>query len=164
MIAFHKICTIYHLLAARFLVIVTPSQFPFTHQTIDNVKDCLQRLQEQDIQAVWEIRTPHRRLPRSVIDVMRDFDIVHCVDLTNHRPLYPSTTLYTRLFGRGHHNVYQFTNQELAELDKTIETVEGPKPNKLRSGSAYFLESLHPGSKRRPGFQCIAIVMCHLEN
>lgn len=120
LVAFYKICTIYHMLAARFLVIVTPSQFPFTHQTINNVKNCLQRLQEQDIQAVWEIRTPHQRLPKSVIDVMRNFNVVHCVDLTNHLPLYSSPTLYTRLFGRGQHNVYQFTNQELAELDNTI--------------------------------------------
>lgn len=120
LVTFHKICTIYRMLAARYLVIVTPSQFPFTNQTIDNVKNFFQRLHEQDIQTVWEIRTPHHRLPRSVMDVMRDFDIIHCVDLSTHLPLYSLPTLYTRLFGRGQHNVYQFTNQELAELDNTI--------------------------------------------
>jgi len=118
--AFHMICTIYRVLAARYLVIVTPSQFPFTNQTINNVKDCFQRLQEQDILTVWEVRTPHQRLPQSVIALMRDFDIIHCVDLSTHLPLYSSPTLYTRLFGRGHHNVYQFTNQELIELNTTI--------------------------------------------
>jgi uncharacterized protein YecE (DUF72 family) len=120
LVAFHKICTIYHMLAAQYLVIETPSQFPFTEQTIDNIKNCFQRLREQDIQVVWEIRTPHKQLPRSVINIMRDFDIVHCVDLSRHQPFYSSPILYTRLFGQGQHNVYQFTNQELVELDHTI--------------------------------------------
>lgn len=119
-IPFHKICNIYHILAARYLVFVTPSQFPFTHQTITNIKECFHRLKEQDIQAVWEIRTPHHQLPRSIVDILRDYKIVHCVDLSKHLPLHSTHILYTRLFGRGQHNVYQFTNQELTELDQTI--------------------------------------------
>jgi uncharacterized protein YecE (DUF72 family) len=120
LIYFHKICNIYQVLAARYLVFVTPPQFPFTHQTIDNIKSCFQRLKEQDIQAVWEIRTPLPNLPRSVTGLMRDYKIIHGVDLSQYLPLYSSPIIYTRLFGHGQHNVYQFTNQELTELDHTI--------------------------------------------
>jgi uncharacterized protein YecE (DUF72 family) len=120
LIYFQQICSIYHLLAARYLVFITPSQFPFTHKTIDNIKSCFQRLKEQDIQAVWEIRTPLSRLPRSIPDIFRDYDVVHCVDLSQYLPLCSSPVIYTRLFGQGQHNVYQFTNQELTELDHTI--------------------------------------------
>lgn len=120
MTSFQKICSIYHLLSARYLVFVTPSQFPFTQQTIDNVKSCFQQLKEQDIRAVWEIRTPHHNLPRSLIGMMSDYEVVHCTDLSRELPLYSSSVLYTRLFGLGQHNIYQFTNQELADLDQKI--------------------------------------------
>jgi hypothetical protein len=44
---------------------------------------------------------------------------VHCVDLSKEEtPAYDSDVLYSRLFGRGHHNVYQPTDEKLVEIDK----------------------------------------------
>jgi hypothetical protein len=44
--------------------------------------------------------------------------MVHSVDLSKgERPAYDSDILYTRLFGKGKHNVYQPTDRELTEID-----------------------------------------------
>lgn len=51
---------------------------------------------------------------------MQDKGIIHCVDLSKgEKPMYDSDILYTRLFGKGHHNIYQPTDEELEEIDHT---------------------------------------------
>ena len=49
---------------------------------------------------------------------MQDFNIVHCVDLSMGKPSFHSNVVYSRLFGKGKHNIYQFTDDELVEIDK----------------------------------------------
>ena len=51
---------------------------------------------------------------------MREFNIVHCVDLSNGEPSFRSDMVYTRLFGKGVQNIYQFTDEELEEIDQKI--------------------------------------------
>jgi hypothetical protein len=53
---------------------------------------------------------------------MQDFDMVHCVDLSREKPSFESDVVYTRLFGKGNHNVYQFTDEELVEIDQKAES------------------------------------------
>jgi hypothetical protein len=57
----------------------------------------------------------------AVIDLMRDFNIVHCVDLSREKPSFKSDVVYSRLFGKGKHNIYQFTDDELVEIDQNAE-------------------------------------------
>ncbi len=49
---------------------------------------------------------------------MQDFSIVHCVDLSRAEPYFDSDVVYSRLFGKGLHNIYQFTDEELIEIDE----------------------------------------------
>ena len=59
------------------------------------------------------------KLPSELVKVMQDYDVVHCVDLSKgEMPAYESDLLYSRLFGKGYHNVYQPTDEELVEIDK----------------------------------------------
>jgi hypothetical protein len=51
---------------------------------------------------------------------MQDFGIVHSVDLSRETPAFKSDVVYTRLFGKGKHNIYQFTDEELEEIDQKI--------------------------------------------
>jgi len=45
--------------------------------------------------------------------------MIHCVDLSkDEEPAYESDILYSRLFGKGTHNVYQPTDQELRKIDR----------------------------------------------
>jgi len=53
---------------------------------------------------------------KKLLRTMQDNDAVHCVDLSREHPAYESTILYTRLFGKGEHNVYQFDDGELKDI------------------------------------------------
>jgi hypothetical protein len=55
-----------------------------------------------------------------VVRAMQDLDIVHCVDLSREDPSFQSDVVYTRLFGKGKHNIYQFTDEEIEEIDQKI--------------------------------------------
>jgi hypothetical protein len=58
-------------------------------------------------------------LPPELLKIMQDKNIVHCVDLSKgEEPAYESDLLYTRLFGKGRHNIYQPTDGELVEIDR----------------------------------------------
>ena len=51
---------------------------------------------------------------------MEEHNIIHIVDLSKDMPLYESDQIYSRLFGKGEHNMYQFTDEELLDIyDKT---------------------------------------------
>ncbi len=52
--------------------------------------------------------------------MMQDLNIVHSTDLSKEMPLFPSDVIYTRLFGKGKHNIYQFTDEQLLEIDRRI--------------------------------------------
>jgi hypothetical protein len=51
---------------------------------------------------------------------MQDFGMVHSVDLSRETPAFRSDVVYTRLFGKGKHNIYQFTDEELKDIDHKI--------------------------------------------
>lgn len=51
--------------------------------------------------------------------VLRDHDVVHCVDLLKgETPAWHSETLYTRIFGKGEHNIYQPDDGEIEWIDR----------------------------------------------
>ena len=58
------------------------------------------------------------KLPQDLARIMQDRGIIHCIDLLKgERPAYEiegrEGTLYTRVFGRGEHNIYQPDDGEL---------------------------------------------------
>jgi hypothetical protein len=66
-----------------------------------------------------EVRQAHGQLlPPELSKIMQDRNIVHSIDLSKgEKPAYESDLLYTRLFGKGQHNIYQPTDGELVEID-----------------------------------------------
>jgi hypothetical protein len=64
---------------------------------------------------------------------MQDFQIINCVDLSLQKPNYNLEVTYSRLFGKGNHNIYQFTNNEL----------EGIKHQAQKTGSKKTVLSFH---------------------
>ena len=51
-----------------------------------------------------------------VFRTMKENDAIHCVDLSKEQPAYESGILYSRLFGKGKDNVYQFDDEEIREI------------------------------------------------
>jgi uncharacterized protein YecE (DUF72 family) len=53
-----------------------------------------------------------------VFDIMRESGAIHCIDLSNENPSYDGKTLYSRLFGKGEQNIYEFDDSELRQIAK----------------------------------------------
>ena len=51
-----------------------------------------------------------------VLNTLRENDAIHNVDVSTSNPKVESPTLYTRLFGRGEENVYEFDDNELKDI------------------------------------------------
>ncbi len=79
------------------------------------------------IKLAWEIRV---RMAKGTIELMRDLGIIHCTDISRELPAVDSDLLYTRLFGQGEHNLYQFDDAELTEIDRRVQ--------EKRRGDAYL--------------------------
>ncbi|OLE84707.1 MAG: hypothetical protein AUF79_17345 [Crenarchaeota archaeon 13_1_20CM_2_51_8] len=53
-----------------------------------------------------------------VFDFMKESGGIHSVDLSNSEPRYEGRVLYSRLFGKGEENIYEFDDRELKEIAK----------------------------------------------
>ncbi|MCL7475060.1 MAG: DUF72 domain-containing protein [ANME-2 cluster archaeon] len=120
-------------LGSGLLVLETPRSFD-PNRAAKGIHDLLSSVPLDDVRLVWEIRwgLPGDELVRS----MQEFNMVHCVDLSRESgPAYRSDILYSRLFGHGYHNLYQFDDEELIEIDRRAQDTS--------SGSMYL--SFHGG-------------------
>lgn len=105
------------ILNAPFLHLETPESYILDEEKVKEAENLFSTIDLKGIRLAWEIRSP---LTEKVTNLMRDFDIVHSVDLSREKAAYRSDAVYTRLFGKGEHNIYQFTDEELAEVDQRI--------------------------------------------
>jgi len=57
-------------------------------------------------------------MAQGTIELMRDLGIIHSTDISWEMPAVDSDIIYTRLFGHGEHNLYQFDDAELLQIDE----------------------------------------------
>ncbi len=116
---FNEMVRICQDLNSDFLVLQTPASLQFTNEKIESIRNFFASSNLKGIRIAWEIRQRQGRPPpTSLINLMKDNNFIHCVDLSKDNPAYDSDTIYTRLFGKGEHNIYQFTDEELKAIDK----------------------------------------------
>jgi uncharacterized protein YecE (DUF72 family) len=108
------------ILDAPFLVLETPASHVMNQDAVDSARDFLSLASLRGVRLVWEVRAP---VTAAVIDLMRDFNVIQCVDLSRETPSVESDIVYTRLFGKGKHNIWQFTDNELMAVDREIESI-----------------------------------------
>lgn len=53
-----------------------------------------------------------------VFDMMKNHEAIHCVDLSRDEPHFQGKILYSRLFGKGEENIYEFDDSELRNITK----------------------------------------------
>ncbi len=58
------------------------------------------------------------------LKALQDCDAVHSVDISRHYPNVESSILYSRLFGKGKQNIYEFDDNELQDI---AAKASGPK-------------------------------------
>ena len=86
---------------------------------IESIDSLFSSINLEGIRIAWEIRNVKKPLDQNIIKLMRDHDMIHCVDLSkDEEPAFQSDILYSRLFGKGKHNVYQPTDEELRKIHR----------------------------------------------
>jgi uncharacterized protein YecE (DUF72 family) len=108
-------------LKSKLLVLETPSSIKWDGSKIESLKDFLGSINPKGVRVIWEIRQQgEREIPQDLVNLMRDHNIVHCTDISKASPAFESDVTYTRVFGKGQRNVYQFSDEELVEIDGRI--------------------------------------------
>jgi len=116
---FERMTAICRILRARILHIQTPADLGYNEAKIESMGNFFKRADHEGIEIAWEIRRPKNApIPSKLLELMQELEIIHCVDLSKEEPEVKSDMLYARLFGKGSHNVYQFTDEELEEIDE----------------------------------------------
>jgi uncharacterized protein YecE (DUF72 family) len=118
------------ILDSPFLVLETPASYVFDRKAIDEARDFFSSVKHEGIKLVWEVRASKSA---ELANLMRDHEVVHSVDLSREEPMFTSDVAYSRLFGKGKHNAYQFTDEELVEIDEKA----------LKTGSKIVAMSYH---------------------
>ncbi len=104
-------------LRADALHLLAPPGFEFGRDAVGRLEALLDVTALGGITMALEARAyDGRDLPAPLRRLMKDRGIVHSVDLSKEEPQVESPLLYTRLFGKGYHTVYQFSDQELQEI------------------------------------------------
>jgi len=106
-------------LEADVLHFQVPPSFKVDSASVNDIRDFFSTVNLGSLRIAMQVRaTDSSKVPRELLRMMHDRNIVHSVDLSKgERPAYDSDILYTRLFGKGKHNVYQPTDRELTEID-----------------------------------------------
>ena len=111
-----NICRI---LKADILHLQTPPTFQPTRDNVELMHNFLSSADLKGIRVALEIRGAKQPLNPDLVKTMQDSDMIHCVDLSkDEEPAYASDILYSRLFGKGRHNIYQPTDEALKKIDR----------------------------------------------
>ena len=117
---FYKMKTYAAILQTPYLVLETPASYVVD----DGARDFLFSLNLSGVRLVWEYRG---QISPDLIGLMQDFNIVHSTDLSRQEPCFKSNLTYSRLFGKGQLNIYQFTDDELAQIEQNAEETGSSK-------------------------------------
>jgi len=104
-------------LRAEVIVFQCPASFRPEPRNITNLEQFFARVQRGGWQLAWE---PRGAWPAETIRALcRAYDLIHCVDPFQARPLY-GAVIYFRLHGRGGYR-YQYSDEELRWLAEMLE-------------------------------------------
>lgn len=110
-----KICNI---LKAKILHFQTPPSFDYNKTNCQKIHDFFSSINKNGLCFALEPRSPIE-LNSNFMKIIKDLEIIHCVDLLKGiEPVYQSDILYTRLFGKGYHNIYQPLDDELKQINQ----------------------------------------------
>jgi uncharacterized protein YecE (DUF72 family) len=118
---FKVMMDICRILQSKYMILVTPPSLGFSREKIESIRDFFESFNLTGVRIVWEVRRRRGEpVPSSLISLMQEYSVIHCVDLSREESAIDSSIVYTRVFGKGEHNIYQFTDEELMEIDEKI--------------------------------------------
>lgn len=114
---FERMLEICRILKAPIMHLQTPPSVRFDRRACQEARDFFSAVMPRDIRLAWEVRGG---LNEETVELMRDLNIVPSVDLSREEPPAWSDILYSRLFGRGFHTLYEFDDDELIDIERRI--------------------------------------------
>jgi len=115
---FDRMIAICKALRADILHMQTPPTFKPKADNAKRLDSFMASVDPKGIRLALEVRGANQALSPHFIKVMQDHNMIHSIDLSkDEEPAYKSDILYSRLFGKGPHNIYQPTDQELRKID-----------------------------------------------
>lgn len=126
---FEKIRRVCSVLNAHVVHLQTPRSLRMDETSIESLQNLLSTLNLGRLRVALEVRgTQSSKIPLELIKAMQEHNVIHCVDLSKgETPAIKSDITYSRLFGRGRHNIYQPTDQELKEIDEKTRAGDSKK-------------------------------------
>jgi len=111
-------------LNADAIVFETPPDFTPSEPNVSNAMSFFGRIDTDECATAWEIRGKSwlaAEARKRLLKILSDFDITHCVDLSQDDPVYTGKLVYSRLFGplkeKAMHNKYEFDDSELTNVN-----------------------------------------------
>jgi uncharacterized protein YecE (DUF72 family) len=115
---FDQMKTYCNILQTPYLVFETPAKYVINQQNIKETRDFFATINYRGLTLIWEYRAP---TTPTITNLMQDYVIVPVIDLSRQKPREKSDIIYSRIFGKGQHNLYQFTDEELIEIDQNAQ-------------------------------------------
>jgi uncharacterized protein YecE (DUF72 family) len=124
-------------LRAKVILIETPpiGRSPLTSPSFEEAVD---RFRRAGFLVAWECRS---EVNEAVKEFMKSRGIIHSVDLTVAEPAYDSKVMYSRLFGKGQHTLYRFTESDFSQLKTRLERSKPREAYMVFHGVAMYAEA-----------------------
>jgi len=118
---FDKMMDICKTLRADILHTQTPPTFQPNKDNAILINSFMSSVDPKGARIALEVRGNNQALSSDFVKIMQDRNMIHSIDLSkDEEPAYKSDMLYSRLFGKGTHNIYQPTDQELKNIDDRV--------------------------------------------
>ena len=121
---FYKMKAYCNALEAPLLVLETPASQALDEEGLSAAEDFFSSISFGGVRLVWDYRAP---FTLEVAELMADFNIIRSVDLSVQPPILDNDIVYSRLFGKGKHNLYQFTDDELLDIEQRAQESKAEK-------------------------------------
>lgn len=122
--AFAETIEVARVLRAPFVILETPESLPIDRGECETLRDYASLLDRGTRLGLEARAHAAGSLPPLLERTMIDSEILDVVDSSNGAPRVPGDVAYTRLFGRGTHNVWQFDDTELRAIDRATDTAK----------------------------------------
>lgn len=100
--AFDQTITVCRTLRAEILHVQAPATFEPSNENADVLRSFLASVNLRGVRVAFELREANRNLSSNFVEVMRDYDLVHCVDLSRDECWRMNLMFFTRGFlGKG---------------------------------------------------------------
>ena len=135
-----KCLEVCRILGCRILVLETPRTLPL-QLILENLEKLLKLISLGDVRIALEPRCGWSSNP-GIVKGFKDLGIIPITDYSREDPPYDDPDIsYTRLFGKGEHNIYQFTDEDLIDIRRRAENRRSRKVYLSFHGIAMYLDA-----------------------